>query len=298
MSYYYEIEGDIQYDNIGSRLDMWKSVDLKPLDKNMCINVHNNPNLRPKSGSQTMQRDKNEAMFIPKGYAIIGYDHENCGDGGRGAGIFHPYHNATQVEARNRLKAIAGGADGGTYSFRKDNNWSQDQPSNLWKKLSSWKVFDINNERGITDLKNTIDSDYEALKSNQGGVGQIMKKICENPDKDKFEGGRDSWVSACENELSDLEIKKVWPEEIIGDDEEDLPEEEDLPNVISTPDTNVISNPGPTVISEGIIGSIPTNKDDDNTYLYIGIGVGSLLFLLIIGMILMFIMKKKKPLPI
>jgi len=74
-SYYYQI-GSGSSDNEGKNLDEWRTTDLGRLSKNTCMNVRDAGFKR--SGSKAMDKDDNLAMFVPKGYAILGYDHDNC----------------------------------------------------------------------------------------------------------------------------------------------------------------------------------------------------------------------------
>ena len=129
-----------------------------------------------KSGSKAMDKDDNVGMFVPKGYAILGYDHDECDEGGRGAQFFHGYHTSISEWGTTVMKAISGNKPGGVYN----------KPLDLTKKMSSWKVYDLNRSidfKGVMEGLDSIDSS-DSISANKDSY---KKTLCQNVDKNYFD---------------------------------------------------------------------------------------------------------------
>ena len=180
MAYYYQIGGDINSAASIRLLSKWQTTDLEKLSKNTCMNMDNIG--FQKSGSKRLNKDDNEAMFIPKGYAILGYDHDNCKETGNGAQFFHGYHTsrAANDKARTAANIISGyRTPGGVYSYYGPNGGNaEDQPRDLAKKLSSWKVYDLNRSIDFKELMAGLESvDTGSISANKDSYKKTFVKM-------------------------------------------------------------------------------------------------------------------------
>jgi hypothetical protein len=219
-SYYYQIGGDINNADKRAKLDKWQTTDLGQLSKNTCMNV--NTAVFKKGGSKAMSKDDNEAMFVPKGYAILGYDHDNCEETGRGAQFYHGYHTsgAANNAAKSAVKAISGNKPGGVYNYYGPNGGrDEDQPRDLAKKMSSWKVYDLNSRVDFENVMVALDSidSSGAISANKRAY---KRTLCQNVDKNYFdtaytadaETRRVYYREACDLILNSSELDRAWPE--------------------------------------------------------------------------------------
>jgi len=230
MSYYYQIGGKISDDKDASQEKNWRTADFERISKNQCINVKQTGMNKP--GTKSMDRDDNEAMFVPQGYAVLGYDHDNCESSGRGVQFYHGYHEsrASNQDAVNRVKAITGNKPGGIYNFKgPDGGRNEDQPRNIANKMSSWKVFDINTGDGLGGVFRALD---EVDRSADGVVSAnkraYKRYLCQRVDKNTFDktitdndnDRKLAYEDVCENILTTNELKRVWSEDPPEDPEE------------------------------------------------------------------------------
>jgi hypothetical protein len=307
QSHYYQAGETIRRSEAATDPMMWRTADLKNIDKNSCMNLEGNRHIKQKAGTVQMGKDDNEAMFIPMGYAIIGYDHDHCTTGGRGAALFHPFHKSmSSAKADQRIKSIVGGAPGGTYNYMdKDGLGPSDQPRELAKKMASWKVFELNSETGLRAFFRALKDEKEDLVGSQGGLNEVKKNACRFVDKANFGGGRDAWVQACEDILSEAEREAAWPDPYIGVEEERIRKEEEEEERIRKEEEEEERRREESDDEESKDGDGDGDGDgesDDgdgdgedeeeksNTMLYVGLG--ALILLLLIGGI-MVVMNKK-----
>jgi len=299
MAYYYQIGRDINNSDKASELANWRTTDLDLLPKDDCMNV-NDVNYN-KTGSQSMKKDDNEAMFVPKGYAILGYDHEDCNDeAGKGVQFYHGNHQseAGNTTATAAISAITDNQPGGVYNYYGPNGGDdEDQPRNIAGKLSSWKVYNLNDE---TDLENVI-SALTSLGSKSGPIAankqSIKKTICENIDKNIFKatrtgGERLAFTDICDGILNPIELKRVWPDE--------TPDVSAAPDTYSDPDDDdTYSDPDDDdTYSDPDDDPYPDPEDDPDPegtdwLLYGGIAAG-VCSVVVVLIIIVLMMKKKK----
>ena len=291
MSYYYQIGGDISNEGKASDPGKWRTADFGRISKNQCINVRQTGNNKP--GTRSMDRDDNEAMFVPQGYAVLGYDHDNCVSSGRGVQFYHGHHvsRAANQDAVDRVKAITGNKPGGIYNFKGPNGGrDEDQPRNIAKKMSSWRVFDVNTSDGLENLIRSIDD----VESDAGGLvssnaRSYKRQICEHVDKNTFDktafpdedSRRYQFTSNCEKFLSRGEIDRIWP----GAAPEEDSDSDYVPEVDSPADQ----------MDEFDWDSDPDPEEEEGTdwLLYGGIAAAvSVLLMIIIAVVMM--SKKKK----
>lgn len=288
MSYYYQIDGDISNDDKASQEDQWRTADFGRISKNQCINVKQTGMNKP--GTKPMDRDDNEAMFVPQGYAVLGYDHDNCESSGRGVQFYHGYHvsQAANQDAVNRVKAITGNKPGGIYNFKgPDGGRDEDQPRNIASKMSSWKVFDLNTGDGLGGVLRALDE----VDSSADGVVSSNKRayqryLCERVDKNTFDktitnndtDRKLAYEEVCENILTTNELKRVWSED---------PDIED-PDIVEDP---IVWEPSEPDLELELDFEEPEAQETD-WLLYGGIAaaVVSVLMMIIVAVV----MKKKK----
>lgn len=313
MSYYYQIGGDISNNDKASKPENWRTADFSRISKNQCINVKQIGNMK-KAGTKSMDRDDNEAMFIPQGYAVLGYDHDNCESTGQGVQFYHGYHtsNAANQDSVNHVKAITGNKRGGIYNYKgPDSGGNEDQPRNIAKKMSSWKVFDLNTGEGLGGVLQAID---EVDSSAQGVVSSnkraYQKYLCERVDKNTFDktvtdddiDRKFAFEEVCENILTKNEIKRVWPEEVVEDtdpiveDNDPIVEDNDpivedtYPTVDDTYPTVQETNPE---LSNNWDSIEEPDQTETNWLLYGGIAASVSCFLVFV-IIAVIVMRKKK----
>jgi hypothetical protein len=235
-----------------------------------------------KSGSKAMDKDDNVGMVVPKGYAILGYDHDDCDEGGRGVGFYHGY----------RITSSSGNRSDGVYS------WDQHP---LVKRMSSWKVYDLNRSidfKGVMEGLDSIDSS-DSISANKDSY---KKTLCQNVDKNKYdidytvdpETRREHFRDACNLILTSRELDGVWPESTPAvvptvpseESDDDPPDESDD----DPPDDPPVD---PPVDPPADPPADPPVDKDTNWLLYGGIAAGVCSILVILVIVLM--MKKKKP---
>ena len=227
MSYYYQIGRHIDNQDKASDQSEWRTADFSRITKNDCVNVDQVDFNKP--GTKAMDKDDNEAMFIPRGYAVLGYDHDNCENTGRGVQYYHGNHRSRSESNSNgnkdavrRVKAITGNRPGGIYNYKGGSGGdNEDTPRNLASKMSSWRVFDVRTDSGLTaaianinEVKSEADGNVTSRKST------YLKDLCKGVDKNTFDkdmamdepSRRESFVTLCDSILSKSELKRVWPE--------------------------------------------------------------------------------------
>lgn len=241
--YYYQIDGDIDDESDSNMIINWRSADLSKFST-ACLNLNQVPEgyheVRPGSGQASMKlaKDDNEAMFVPKGYAIMGFDADNCKETGNGVQFYHGYHGNTTASNREglsdnlhksratvdpirRLKRISGNKPGGYYNFKgSDGGAYEDQPRNIAKQMSSWNVYNLND--GLYTVLQAVDNISPSTGGTVAGEKRAIKRLlCMNVDYETFKqrlNANDSWAdrkadfrSECENILSQADIDLVWP---------------------------------------------------------------------------------------
>jgi hypothetical protein len=303
MAYYYQIGRDINNSDKASELANWRTTDLEKLPKDTCMNI-NSVGFK-KSGSKTMDKDDNEAMFIPKGYAIMGYDHNNCEETGAGVQFYHGYHtsNAENSTATSAINAISGNKPGGVYNYYGPGGGNaEDQPRNIAGKLSSWKVYDLNDKTGFSNVMRTIDDVDSNTTGTVASNKLALKRIlCNNVDKTNFETAytddiqarKRSFTEECEGILRPTEILLVWPDE--------TPDVSAAPDTYSDPDDDdTYSDPDDDDTYSDPDDDDPDDDDPDDAgpdwLLYGGIAAGVCSVVVVLIIIVLMMKKKKVPL--
>lgn len=294
--YYYQINGDIDNSTKASQLSKWRTTDLSKIaNDGSCMNVKTAR--FNKSGSKTMDKDDNEAMFVPKGYAILGFDHDDCSEGGNGVQFYHGYHeNSDTVDNAklDRIKNISGNKPGGLYNYKGSNNGrDEDQPRNISDKLSSWRVYDLN--EGLGDVIKGLDA-IEAgttgtVRSNKSEFKRIL---CKNVDKDKWtssegeseEVKRNNFNEQCEGILNLSERNRLWPKPVVL-------EEDSASETYSEPDDEIDYFSDDDEPDDDEPDDEKTPKT--NWLLYGGIASGAICCIVVVIIVVLLMKKKKIP---